>query len=158
MLQLKRANGIILSWWIASIAPIAIRCIDYLAYGTIFMREMMFRPKIKLGVFFSPEKPEMSPGEWCPPPPQPPVAAETLAILVVGVNYILPLKQRALLPPDAKRTARMCCCLDRIKHHHLLHRIAQLAIKIAAMRSRSVKHLPRQNFQVKELYSMNWLP
>ncbi len=49
-----------------------------------------------------------------PPPPRPPVAAETLAILVVGVNYILPLKQRVLLPPDAKRTARMCCCLDQI--------------------------------------------
>ncbi len=40
-----------------------------------------------------------------PPPPRPPVAAETLAILVVRVNYILPLKQHALLLPDAKRTA-----------------------------------------------------
>jgi hypothetical protein len=40
----------------ASIAPIAIGCIDYLAYGTNFTRAM-FRPKIKLDVFFSPEKP-----------------------------------------------------------------------------------------------------
>ena len=43
-----------------------------------------------------------------------PLAAETLAILVVGVNYIVPLKQRALLPPDSKSTALMCCCLDQI--------------------------------------------
>ncbi len=35
----------------ASIAPIVIGCIDYLAYGTIFTR-VMFRPKIKLDVFF----------------------------------------------------------------------------------------------------------
>jgi len=49
-----------------------------------------------------------------PPSPRPPVAAETLAILVVWVYYILPLKQGALLPPDAKRTAKMCCCLHQI--------------------------------------------
>ena len=30
-----------------------------------------------------------------------------------------------------------------------------IAKKIAAMRSRSVKHLPRRNYQVKELYSIN---
>ena len=42
-----------------------------------------------------------------PPPPRHPVAAETLAVLVGGVNYILPLNQRALLPPDAKRPARI---------------------------------------------------
>ncbi len=35
----------------ASIAPIVIGYIDYLAYGTIFTRAM-FRPKIKLDVFF----------------------------------------------------------------------------------------------------------
>jgi hypothetical protein len=35
----------------ASIAPIVIGCIDYLAYGTIFTC-VMFRPKIKLDVFF----------------------------------------------------------------------------------------------------------
>ena len=35
----------------ASIALRNIRCIDYLAYGTIFMRAM-FRPKIKPAVFF----------------------------------------------------------------------------------------------------------
>jgi hypothetical protein len=35
----------------ASIAPIVINCIDYLAYGTIFVCAM-FRPKIKLDVFF----------------------------------------------------------------------------------------------------------
>ena len=35
----------------ASIAPRNIRCIDYLAYRTIFTRAM-FRPKIKLDVFF----------------------------------------------------------------------------------------------------------
>jgi hypothetical protein len=40
----------------ASIAPIVIGCIDYLTYGTIFTRAM-FRPKIKLDVFFPPEKP-----------------------------------------------------------------------------------------------------
>jgi hypothetical protein len=39
----------------ASIAPIVIRCIDYLAYGTIFTR-VMFRPKIKLDVFFPARK------------------------------------------------------------------------------------------------------
>jgi hypothetical protein len=39
----------------ASIAPIVIGCIDYLAYGTIFTR-VMFRPKIKLDVFFSARK------------------------------------------------------------------------------------------------------
>ena len=39
--------------------PVIICCINNLAYGTIFTREM-FRPKIKLSVFFSPEKPEMS--------------------------------------------------------------------------------------------------
>jgi hypothetical protein len=40
----------------ASIAPIVIGCIDYLAYGTIFTRAM-FLPKIKLDVFSPPEKP-----------------------------------------------------------------------------------------------------
>ena len=35
----------------ASIAPIVIGCIDYLAYRTIFTRAM-FCPKIKLDVFF----------------------------------------------------------------------------------------------------------
>jgi hypothetical protein len=39
----------------ASIAPIVIRCIDYLAYGTIFTRAM-FRPKKKLDVFFPARK------------------------------------------------------------------------------------------------------
>jgi hypothetical protein len=39
----------------ASIAPIVIGCIDYLAYGTIFTR-VMFRPKIKLDVFFPARK------------------------------------------------------------------------------------------------------
>jgi hypothetical protein len=43
----------------ASIALIAIGCIDCLAYGTIFTRAM-FCPKIKLDVFFPPEKPQMS--------------------------------------------------------------------------------------------------
>jgi hypothetical protein len=38
-----------------SIAPILIGCIDYLAYETIFMRAM-FRPKIKLDVFFFAKK------------------------------------------------------------------------------------------------------
>ena len=48
----------------ASIVLSIIGCIDYLAYGTIFTRAM-FLPKKKLNVFFLPEKPEMSPGEWC---------------------------------------------------------------------------------------------
>ncbi len=39
----------------ASIAPIIIGCIDYLAYGTIFTR-VMFCPKIILDVFFSARK------------------------------------------------------------------------------------------------------
>ncbi len=39
----------------ASIAPIDIGCNDYLAYRTIFTRAM-FRPKIKLDVFFSARK------------------------------------------------------------------------------------------------------
>jgi hypothetical protein len=44
---------------IASITPIVIRYIDYLAYRAIFMCAMF--PKIKLDVF-SPEKPQMSAG------------------------------------------------------------------------------------------------
>ena len=36
----------------ASIAPIVIGCIDYLAYGNIFTCEM-FHPKVKLDVFFA---------------------------------------------------------------------------------------------------------
>jgi hypothetical protein len=39
----------------ASIAPIVIGCIDYLAYGTIFTRAM-FRPKKKLVVLFPARK------------------------------------------------------------------------------------------------------
>jgi hypothetical protein len=39
----------------ASIALRNIRCIDYLAYGTIFTR-VTFRPKIKLDVFFFRQK------------------------------------------------------------------------------------------------------
>ncbi len=39
----------------ASIAPIVIGCIDYLAYGTIFTRAM-FLPKKKLDVFFPARK------------------------------------------------------------------------------------------------------
>jgi hypothetical protein len=35
------------------------------------------------------------------------VAVETLAVLVVGENYILLLNQRALLPPNAKRPAQI---------------------------------------------------
>jgi hypothetical protein len=42
----------------ASIVPIVIGCIDYLAYGTIFPRAM-FRPKIKLDVFFCQKR-----GRW----------------------------------------------------------------------------------------------
>ena len=50
-LQLKRANALMHSQQMASIAPTLIGCNDYLAYGTIFMRAM-FRPKIKLDVVF----------------------------------------------------------------------------------------------------------
>ncbi len=39
----------------ASITPIVSGCIDYLAYGTFFMR-VMFRPKIKLNFFFPARK------------------------------------------------------------------------------------------------------
>jgi hypothetical protein len=51
----------------ASIAPIVIGCIDYLAYGTIFIR-VMFRPKIKLDGFFPARKAadeRCLPGRWC---------------------------------------------------------------------------------------------
>ena len=48
----------------ASIVPIVIGCIDYLAYGTLFTHAM-FRPKIKLDFFFPPEKPQMTAGRWC---------------------------------------------------------------------------------------------
>jgi hypothetical protein len=47
----------------ALIALRNIRCIDYLAYVSIFTRAM-FRSKTKLDVFFSPEKPQMSAGRW----------------------------------------------------------------------------------------------
>jgi hypothetical protein len=47
----------------ASIALSVIRCIDYLAYGTIFTRAM-FLPKKKVMFFFPPEKPQMSAGGW----------------------------------------------------------------------------------------------
>jgi len=40
----------------ASVVLKNIGCIDYLAYGSIFTRAM-FHPKIKLDVFFPPEKP-----------------------------------------------------------------------------------------------------
>jgi len=51
-----------------------------------------------------------------PPHPSPPKVAVCLAIPVNGaVNYILPVSQRALLLPDVKRTARMCCSLEQIK-------------------------------------------
>jgi hypothetical protein len=39
----------------ASIMPIVIGCIDYLAYGSIFTRAM-FRPKIKIDIFFPARK------------------------------------------------------------------------------------------------------
>ena len=56
MLQLKRAHHALLhSQRMASTAPIVMGCIDYLAYGTIFTRAM-FRPKIKLNVFFPARK------------------------------------------------------------------------------------------------------
>jgi hypothetical protein len=55
MLQLKRAHTLLHSQQMASIAPILIGCIDYLAYGTIFTR-VMFRPKIKLNVLFPARK------------------------------------------------------------------------------------------------------
>ncbi len=39
----------------ASIVPIVIGCINYLAYGSIFTR-VMFRQKIKLDIFFPARK------------------------------------------------------------------------------------------------------
>jgi hypothetical protein len=57
----KRTNALLHSQRMASIALIVIGCIDYLAYGTIFMCAM-FHPKIKLRVFFSQEKPYYLPG------------------------------------------------------------------------------------------------
>ena len=55
-LQLKRAKGIMHSQQgMASIALSVIGCIDYLAYGTIFMRAM-FLLKKKLDVFFPARK------------------------------------------------------------------------------------------------------
>ena len=58
-----------------------------------------------------------------PPPPRPPVAAETLAILVVGVNYILPLKQRALLLPDTKLLLSERRCSADIYPHQWYHQV-----------------------------------
>jgi hypothetical protein len=57
----------------------------------------------------SPAAPKISTIMSSPPPPRHPVAADTMAVLVVGVmvNYILPLRKRALLPPNAKRPARI---------------------------------------------------
>jgi hypothetical protein len=62
-LQIKRANALMHSQQMASIVPIVIGCIDYLAYGTIFTHAM-FRPKIKIDVFFLPENPQMIAGRW----------------------------------------------------------------------------------------------
>jgi hypothetical protein len=50
-LLLKRVHALMHSQRMASIAPIVIECIDYLAYGSFFTRAM-FCPKIKLDVFF----------------------------------------------------------------------------------------------------------
>jgi len=52
----------------ASIVPIVIGCIDYLAYGSIFTR-VTFRPKIKLNVFFPFRKAVDERWEVAPPPP-----------------------------------------------------------------------------------------
>jgi hypothetical protein len=49
-LQLKRAKGKMHSQRMTLIALSVIRCINYLAYGTIFTRAM-FLPKKKLDVF-----------------------------------------------------------------------------------------------------------
>jgi hypothetical protein len=62
-LPLKRAPSFPISQGMASIALSIVRCIDYLAYGTIFTR-VMFLPKIKVMFFFLPEKPQMSAGGW----------------------------------------------------------------------------------------------
>ncbi len=56
MLQLKRATGIIRAQWMASIALTVIRCIDYLAHGTIF-RSAMFCQKKILDDFFHQKSP-----------------------------------------------------------------------------------------------------
>jgi hypothetical protein len=47
----------------ASIMLTVIGCIDYIAYGTNFMRAMICQKKI-LDVFFLPKKPKMSAGRW----------------------------------------------------------------------------------------------
>ena len=49
----------------ASIAPIVIRCIEYLAYGTIFTH-VMFRQKIKPDVFSPARKAIDEPGHHPP--------------------------------------------------------------------------------------------
>jgi hypothetical protein len=61
MLQLKIATGIIHSQCMAPIKLTVIGCIDYLAYGTIFMHAM-FCQKNNLEVFFPAKKPKMSAG------------------------------------------------------------------------------------------------
>jgi hypothetical protein len=83
----------------------------------------------------SPHLPPQPPSCLPPPTPRPLEAAVCLAIPVNGaVNYILPVLQRALLLPNVKRTARMCCSLEQIKLNHQLHPIAKFATNIAAMR------------------------
>jgi hypothetical protein len=52
----------------ASIVPIVIGCIDYVAYGTILTRAM-FRPKINLFVFFFARKAVDERWEVVPPRP-----------------------------------------------------------------------------------------
>ena len=64
-------------------------------------------------------------------------------------NYILPVSRRALLLPDVKRTAQMCCSLEQIKLNHQLHPIAKFATSIAAMKSRRVTCLSRRVRQWK---------
>ena len=62
---LKRANALMHSQRMASIAPIVIGCNDYLAYGTIFTHAM-FLPKIKLHVFFCQNSRRCLPGGGAP--------------------------------------------------------------------------------------------
>ena len=107
----------------------------------------------------SPHLPPRPPSCLSPPTPRPLEAAVCLAIAVDGaVNYILPVLQRALLLPNVKRTAQMCCLLERIKLNHQLHPIVKFTTNIAAMRSRKVTtRLPRclRQWKVKILSSKN---
>ena len=98
----------------ASIALSIIGCIDYLAYGTIFMRAM-FRPKKNLMFFFPPEKPEMSPGEWCALPVLP--GTHTSEIIGCPLPDLRDTIAKNMLS-TLKYAGFVCAVINLVKSHH----------------------------------------